>query len=269
MTFKTITASLVLASACMGVAGLSSAQTTPETAPVPTPLSAEAQKNAAEYAAHSYLAYIKTGNPVVDDTSRRGLLALQAKLKDITMLDVAGVVGVDIEKDDISLFPMIYWPVSESAPVLSASAQKKVQNYMQMTPAHLIIFDINHQGHGIGNIQPLRHLLGDVTLRPLVPVQADSAVNKTFFKTKDLRGSFNYSSVLIEEPAPQGSGLEVVTSVIIGENNWAAAWASRSESQKEAMYAGVNFAMLAMTGNYKLDQADIMKKDGLPQLDKK
>jgi hypothetical protein len=266
MNFKKITAGFLLAS----IASMPLFDATAGTVITAT----DPQSSAARYAARPHLAYIKTGNQSVDDISRRGLLGLQAKLKDLTMINVADVVGVDIERDDISLFPMIYWPVGENAPVLSAAAQKKVQNYLQMSPAHLIVFDINNGGRGLGNIQPLRHMLGDVALRPLVPVKEDSTVNKTFFKTRDLRGTFNYNTVLVEEPAPQGSGLEVVTSVIIGENNWAAAWAATtlmkgSEAQEVALRAGVNFAMLAMTGNYKLDQADIMKKDGLPQLDKK
>ncbi|MDB5492262.1 MAG: hypothetical protein JWO78_2111 [Micavibrio sp.] len=280
MNFKTITASLVLA----GVAGIAAAQPATDAAPAAGTFSTYTRANSGQYAARPHLAYVRTGNQAVDNTARAGLMALHEKLRDLTTIDIAGVVEIDIERDDIALFPMIYWPVGENAPTLSAAAQKKVQAYIQMSPAHLIVFDLNNMGKGLGNMGPLRHMLGDVTLRPLTKVREDSAVNKTFFKAKDLRGTFNYNdNILIEEPAPQGSGLEVVTSVIIGENNWSAAWAAkRSEARDVALRAGVNFVMLAMTGNYKLDQADIMEKDsqkndkkndkpqsGLPQLDKK
>ncbi|MDB5531645.1 MAG: hypothetical protein JWR51_4748 [Devosia sp.] len=266
MDFKKTTAGLLLAS----FAGLSVSQTAPTAAPAANPptLSAAARVNAAKYAAHPHLAFIRTGNAAVDDASLRGITALKEKLNDLTTLN-AEIVAVDIERDDISLFPMIYWPINPNSPALSNGAQRKVQKYLQMAPAHLIIFDINNSGKGLGNKESLNRVLGNVTLRRLDKVGEGHPLTKTFFKLNHLRGTFDYNAnVLVEESGPVGS--EIVSSVIIGENNWAAAWAGMtlakgSPEQDQSLRAGVNFAMLALTGNYKADQALILAKPKEPE----
>lgn len=268
MNFKKTTAGLLLAS----FAGLSVSQTAPSQTPAPAAispaLSAPARVNAAKYAGRPHLAYIRTGNAAVDDASQRGLTALKEKLNDLTTLN-AEIVAVDIERDDISLFPLIYWPIDQNSTALTDTAQRKVQKYLQMTPAHLIIFDINNSGKHLGNKDNLNRVLGNVTLRRLDKIGEGHPLTKTFFKLDHLRGTFDFNAnVLVEESGPAGS--EVVSSVIIGENNWAAAWAGMtlakgSPEQDQSLRAGVNFAMLAMTGNYKADQALILAKPKEPE----
>ena len=66
-------------------------------------------------------------------------------------------------------------------------------------------------------------------------------------------------------PSPNFDG---VTSVIIGGNDWAGAWAQEDrgrftitpggEQQREMAYRfGVNLLMVALAGNYKADQVHI------------
>lgn len=263
MDFKKTTAGLLLAS----FAGLSVSQTATPAANPPT-LSAAARINAAKYAAHPHLAYIRTGNAAVDAVSLLGITAFKDKLNDLTTLN-AGIVAVDIERDDISLFPIIYWPVNQNSPALSDAAQRKVQKYLQMAPAHLIIFDINNSEKGLGNKENLNRVLGNITLRRLEKITEGHPLNKTFFKLDHLRGTFDYNAnILVEESGPVGS--EIVSSVIIGENNWAAAWAGMtlakgSPEQDQSLRAGVNIAMLALTGNYKADQELILAKPKKPE----
>lgn len=270
MNFKKAAAGFLLAS----VAGLAFSQNTAPapgsvSGPVSTPsMNAADHAKAARYAARPHLAYVRTGNAATDEASLRGLTALKDRLNDLTTLN-ADIVAVDIERDDISLFPMIYWPINQNSPPLSDGAQRKVQKYLQMAPAHLIIFDVNNAGKSLGNRENLNRVLGNVTLRRLDKITEGHPLTKTFFKLDHLRGTFDYNaSLLVEESGPVGS--EVVSSVIIGENNWASAWAGitlakGSPEQDQSLRAGVNFAMLAMTGNYKVDQALILAKPKDPE----
>ena len=81
------------------------------------------------YAREGYLAYIKGPNENLNRLAERGLLRLAQNAYIRTSFEPAGIVGLDIEKDDLSLFPFIYWPVSEQHPPLSTDARLKVQDH--------------------------------------------------------------------------------------------------------------------------------------------
>ena len=81
---------------------------------------AEAQAAPSEedtlYAANqTVLAYVETGNPRVDAVSAAGLKGLSRALFDRTAIEPADPVAVDIETHDISLYPFLYWPVTENS----------------------------------------------------------------------------------------------------------------------------------------------------------
>ena len=84
----------------------------------------------------------------------------------------------------------------------------------------------------------------------------------------ELPGRYTGGSVWVEATARNSR--DGVSSIIIGGNNWAAAWAKDNtnkpiftvipggEKQREFSYRfGVNIVMYAMTGNYKADQVHI------------
>jgi hypothetical protein len=123
--------------------------------------------------------------------------------------------------------------------------------------------------------QTLRRLTGGLDLPPLEPVPADHVLTKTFYLLKGFPGRWDGGQVWIEAlppaekngdapiPARGGDG---VSPVIIGGNDWAAAWATDAngrplteavpggDNQREmALRFGINLVMYALTGNYKTD----------------
>ena len=224
------------------------------------------------------LAYVITGLPDVDDMSRAGLTGLGQQLRNRTSYEPQDPVGVDIAKDDLSFFPLLYWPMDPREKDLSPQALAKISDYMRN--GGTILFDTRDltlgsvRGAGSPGEQTLRRLAAKLDLPPLEPVPADHVLTKSFYILNNFPGRWDGGKVWVEAlppadpnagPAPARGG-DGVSPVIIGGNDWAAAWAVRSdgaplvdvapggERQREMAYRfGVNLVMYALTGNYKAD----------------
>ena len=70
------------------------------------------------------LAYVVTGDRDVDAVSKAGLAGLTLFLAQRTALEAGDPIGLDITRDELAFYPLIYWPIvpGARAPV-RASAQ--------------------------------------------------------------------------------------------------------------------------------------------------
>ena len=73
----------------------------------------------------THLAYVITGDPEIDRTSEEGLSGLSKVLRARTALEPADPMGVDIDKDELAFFPILYWPVREDVQPLSDATLAK------------------------------------------------------------------------------------------------------------------------------------------------
>jgi hypothetical protein len=222
------------------------------------------------------LAYVKTGLPDLDAMSAAGLTGLGQVLKARTSYEPLDPIGVDLDKDDLSFFPLLYWPMDPRERELAPGALSKIADYMRN--GGTILFDTRDltlggvRGPQSPGEQTLRRLLSKLDMPPLQPVPSDHVLTKTFYLIQDFPGRWAGGKVWVEAlpppdpdsgPARGGDG---VSPVIIGSNDWAAAWAVDSQSrpladvtpggdeQREMAYRfGVNVVMYALTGNYKTD----------------
>jgi hypothetical protein len=226
------------------------------------------------------LAYVATGVSDVDAISKAGLTGLGNALAARTAYVPKEPMGVDLERDDLSFFPLIYWPMDPREKELSPGALSKVADYMRNGGTLLIdtrdltlgsVRGVNSPGQ-----QTLRRLLGKLDLPPLEALPADHVLSKTFYLLSDFPGRWDGSPVWVQALPPaspdQGPvrGGDGVSPVIIGGNDWAAAWAvddrgrplvdvsPGGERQREmALRFGINVVMYALTGNYKTDQVHV------------
>jgi len=224
------------------------------------------------------LAYVVTGLPDVDAMSKAGLTGLGMALKARTSYEPQEPIGVDVAKDDLSFFPLLYWPMDPREQDLSPQAISKIADYMRN--GGTILFDTRdlslgaiHGADSPGELT-LRRLTAKLDMPPLQPVPSDHVLTKAFYLLQDFPGRWDGGKVWVEalpppdpdagpEPARGGDG---VSPVIIGSNDWAAAWAVDSQGrplsdvspggdeQRELAYRfGINVVMYALTGNYKTD----------------
>ena len=227
----------------------------------------------------THLAYVMTGDPQIDEVSRQGLAGLSKVLTARTALEPAEPMGVDIDKDELAFFPVLYWPVREDAEPLSDATLAKVDAFMKQ--GGFIIFDTRDQDTAMpgANTQSkaLSRLIGQLDVPPLEPVPETHVLTKSFYLMRSFPGRFDGGTLWVEaEPEDEADRTERsrrtdgVSSIVVTSNDLASAWAlddgnrpiyaavPGGEVQREmAFRTGVNLVMYALTGNYKADQVHV------------
>ncbi len=85
------------------------------------------------------LAYVVTGNADVDNIVKTGMAGLTLFLAQRTALEAGDPVGVDPARDELSFFPLLYWPVISGAPKPSQDAINRLDAYMKQ--GGTVLFD--------------------------------------------------------------------------------------------------------------------------------
>jgi hypothetical protein len=230
------------------------------------------------------LAYIITGDPELDRTSQAGLQGLTNTLWARTSVEPAPPIGVNLETDELAFFPMLYWPVSAAQEMPSTEAYRRLNDYLRS--GGMIVFDtrdahIGGFGSGTPEGRRLRLLAAPLDIPPLEPIPPDHVLTRTFYLLQDFPGRHASRDVWVEAAPPDAEQIEGmpfrnlndgVTPVLIGGNDWAAAWAvdntgrallpvgrgMTGERQREiALRFGVNLVMHVLSGNYKSDQVHV------------
>lgn len=238
-------------------------------------------------ASQTRLAYVVTGNSDVDEIVKAGLSGLTLFLAQRTALEAGEPVGVDVARDELAFFPLLYWPVVPGAPKPPQAALDKIDAYMKQggtvlfdtRDAYEASFAPNGQSQTPGALA-LRDILSSLDIPELEPVPREHVLTKTFYLLRDFPGRFDSGVTWVESlprdaddedvasrPARGGDG---VSSVIITNNDLAGAWALRPDGQtmlpisggdprqrEFAFRAGVNIVMYTLTGNYKADQVHV------------
>ncbi|GAD55041.1 LOW QUALITY PROTEIN: membrane protein, putative [Limimaricola cinnabarinus LL-001] len=229
------------------------------------------------------LGYILSGDAQVDEVARQGLEGLGRALWQRTSVEPAAPMEVDPETDELSFFPLLYWPITGTTPIPSEAAYDRLNAYLR--GGGMIVFDTRDAGiAGLGAATPegrrLQAIARPLDVPPLSPVPEDHVLTRTFYLLQDFPGRHQGRDVWVEaapeeEPTPGMPFRNLndnVTPVVIGGNDWAAAWAMNpvgmplypvgrgmaGERQREMAYRfGVNLVMHVLTGNYKSDQVHV------------
>lgn len=267
-----LTRSAAVLTAALVLAPQAEAQITPE------------QELALLASSEATLAYVLTGDGQVDETSRAGLQGLSTTLFQRTSVEPAAPLGVNLETDELSFFPMIYWPITPNQDIPSADAYRRLNDYLRS--GGMIVFDtrdahVGSFGSGTPEGRRLQIIAAPLDIPPLEPIPEDHVLTRTFYLLQDFPGRHMSRDVWVEasaEDAEQVEGMpfrnlnDGVTPVLIGGNDWAAAWAQdengrplfpvgrgqTGERQREiALRFGVNLVMHVLSGNYKSDQVHV------------
>ncbi|MCV2869368.1 DUF4159 domain-containing protein [Defluviimonas sp. WL0002] len=230
------------------------------------------------------LAYVRTGDAEVDRVSEAGLRGLSDVLFYRTAVEPSAPMGVDVETDELSVFTLLYWPVTAAEPTPSPTAYLRLNRYLRS--GGMILFDTRDADvAGFGTATPegrrLQALAAPLDIPPLEPIPSDHVLTRAFYLLQDFPGRHAGPPVWVEAAPPDAELAEGmpfrnlndgVTPVIIGGNDWASAWAVddggwpmlpvgrglSGERQREIAYRfGVNVVMHVLTGNYKSDQVHV------------
>lgn len=229
-----------------------------------------------EAALKTRLAYVLTGDTQTDEISKLGLEALSEKLHERTAISPGKPIAIDIDVDELSIYPFLYWPVLRDQQPLSDATAARVDAYMKR--GGMILFDTKAQGSALnradGRSDALVDLLEKLDIPPLTPVSDTHVLTRSFYLMQTFPGRWNNGTLWVEA-APttslgQGSSNDGVTAILVGDNDFAGAWAHDGadrplfpvvpggERQREWAYRfGINLVIYSMTGNYKADQVHI------------
>jgi len=235
-----------------------------------------------ESALTTRLAYVASGDAKVDEASRQGLASLSRALARRTSLAPGEPVGVDPARDELSFYPLLYWPIAAASPQPPPAAIAKISSFMKQ--GGTILFDTRDAlaarpgGPPTPEARWLRQLLDGVDVPELEPLPADHVATKTFYLIDGFVGRTAIGATWIEalppappdgeaRPARSGDG---VSPVIITSNDLAAGWASDPDGEslypltpggrrqhELALRGGINLVMYTLTGNYKADQVHV------------
>ena len=230
------------------------------------------------------LAYVVTGNSKVDAISKAGLDGLSQTLFARTSVEPAAPVGLDLERDMLMFYPLLYWPITAGQPTPSLKAYRKLNAFLQS--GGMIVFDtrdgdIAGFGTSSSNSLRLQKITYGIDIPALEPMPQDHVLTRAFYLLQDFPGRYTQRDIWVEA-APQAvekaAGMpfrnlnDGVSPVIIGGNDWAAAWAVDAQGkqmfpigrnasdrrQRELAYRfGINLVMHVLTGNYKSDQVHV------------
>jgi hypothetical protein len=248
--------------------------------PWPQPAQAQtADDYAMRNALETRLAYVITGDASIDEVSEQGLRGLGAILGERTSVVTGEPAGVNIERDDLVFFPMLYWPVKTDAAVPSDAALARMDAFMK--GGGTIFFDLREDGTGAEALtggssaasEALRRILAKLDIPPLEPVPETHVLTKSFYLLDRFPGRYDSGKLWVERTDSEGAAsgnTDGVSGIMIGSNDYAAAWAMDeagaplfasvpgTDRQREfAIRTGVNIVMYALTGNYKADQVHV------------
>lgn len=220
------------------------------------------------------LAFVVTGDTALDNVTKAGLQGLNDVLRRRTAVEPGEPLAVDLEIDELAFLPLLYWAVSPRQKLPSENAREKLNQFLKT--GGTLLFDTRERGGfrsndsgGVGATGlHLRRLLQGLDIPALTHVPQDHVLTKSFYLLNAFPGRWAGGAVWVERRG--GRHNDGVSSIMIGANDWAAAWAIDSlgrpmaavvpggERQREIAYRfGVNWVMYALTGNYKTDQVHV------------
>lgn len=212
------------------------------------------------------LAYIRTGDSAMDARARAGLEGLGRVLTERTTVEPGAVAELDPATAPLALYPVIYWLLPDNPQPLGPDAARALNRYMRS--GGLLFVDSRGAGGTAATAQArVRTALRGLEIPPLEQVPANHVLTRTFYLLRGFPGRYGSTRLFTESAASaQASANDGVSPILIGDGDWAAAWASRPDGRavaaveggepgrEGALRAGVNIVMYALTGNYKADQ---------------
>ncbi|HET6183255.1 MAG TPA: DUF4159 domain-containing protein [Acetobacteraceae bacterium] len=234
------------------------------------PAWADALEHDANPALATRLGYIATGDPQVDQTSKEGLEGLSEFVNARTAATLAEPDPVTPGSTDLSFYPLLYWPITASASTLSPAETQALNDFMARGGILLIDTQDSGSGEGFapGADAALRRVAAGLNVPALAPLTVSHVLARAFYLLRDYPGRYDGSTVWVQRDEDRTN--DSVSPVVIGGNDWAAAWAVDAEGnapfavipggdrqRQLAFRFGVNLVMYALTGNYKGDQVHV------------
>ena len=140
------------------------------------------------------------------------------------------------KRDELAFFPFLYWPITR----ISRSPRRSLcqAEHLSAVRRHDPVRHARRRYRGLRHRQPewpqAAAIGRPLDVPPLEPMPEDHVLTRTFYLLQDFPGRHNSRDVWVEAAPPDAEFVEGmpfrnlndnVTPVVIGGNDWAAAWA--------------------------------------------
>ncbi|MBE7635535.1 DUF4159 domain-containing protein [Sneathiella sp. P13V-1] len=222
------------------------------------------------------LGYIVTGDPEVDRITRAGMNGISLLINKRTSVEIAEPMPVNLSENELLFYPFVYWPMTADFPIPDDKAIEKIRAYM--ANGGTLVVDTRNQikksvfGGSLSNSpenRRLQEIMAKLDVPRLRPVPVDHVLTRAFYLMQAFPGRYFDGEVWLAD-TEDILGNDGVSPIIIGSNDWAAAWAIDESGrptiavspggprQRElARRFGINLVMYTLTGSYKSDQVHI------------
>lgn len=249
----------------------------PASSDTPAPAPSSGQKSVPGAALETRLAYVLTGHDEIDTVSRQGLQGLSDYANARTSAMLGHPDGVRPGQDDLSYYPLLYWPITpDAAPTPAMTAALTTF----MAHGGIVLIDTQGQdsgtqsadgpyaGDATGTRSALRRVTAGLPIPSLMTMTDHHLLAHTFYMLHDFPGRYAEQPVWVAREGEAEN--DDVSPVIIGSADWAHAWAvdehgntpfavlpDGADQRQLAYRFGVNTIIYALTGNYKADQVHV------------
>lgn len=216
------------------------------------------------------IGYILSGDERVDAIARDGLIGLSEFVNRRTSATLVQPDPIEPGVTDLAFYPLLYWPIVADGAPLTPVQSAALNDYMSR--GGIILIDTRESGSGAGfapgTESAFRRMARDLTIPALAPLSADHVLSRAFYLINDFPGRFTGEAVWAQKDQDRAN--DSVSPVVIGGNDWAAAWAVDATGhnphavipggQRQRVIAyrfGLNLVMYALSGNYKGDQVHV------------
>lgn len=212
------------------------------------------------------LAYVKTGDAALDGRTQRGLEGLSRALRERTSVATGPVIGLDPARDDLALYPIVFWTLGETVSDTRPEVAQALDRYMKT--GGVLFVDTRGAGRTPAAArQVTRAALRGIEAPPLAQVPEGHVLTKAFYILQRFPGRYPDAKLWVEtEASAAASANDGVSPLILGDGDWVAAWSraprppqprfdgSPTSNDEWAVRVGINIVLYALTGNYKADQ---------------
>ncbi len=235
-----------------------------------TTTAARALEASSSPATDTRLGYIVSGDSTVDGIAKAGLEGLSEFVNRRTAATLFEPDAVTPGETDLSLYPLLYWPIAAGAPDLTAAQIASLNDYMSR--GGIVLIDTRESGSGAGfapgTEETLQRIGRALNIPPLAPLTSEHVLARSSYLLSDFPGRFPGGTVWGQRDQDRAN--DSGSPAIVGGNDWAAAWAIGPDGgnpyavlpggQRQRLLAyrfGLNLVMYALTGNYKGDQVHV------------
>ncbi|MFT8563821.1 MAG: DUF4159 domain-containing protein [Acetobacter orientalis] len=245
----------------------------------PPPTQTTPQPAVPAAALETRLAYVVTGQDEIDTVSRQGLQGLSDYTNARTSAMLGHPDGVHLGQDDLSYYPLLYWPITPDATITPAQTAALTAF---MAHGGILLIDTQGQdsnstqdtastgfaGDTPGSSKALRRVTNGLPIPPLTTMTDHHLLAHTFYLLHDFPGRYAGQAIWVAREGQAEN--DDVSPVIIGAADWAHAWAvdehgntpyavlpGGADQRQMAYRFGVNAVIYALTGNYKADQVHV------------